>query len=84
MELIGREWPPEERYCGSILRKGFHMSATASRTFSLRFPRNAAEEFVHCLLRAILAAEPDGPPSFQVAHHDAVGVSFRIEILSTP
>ena len=34
------------------------------------------EELVHAGLGAVLAAEPDRTPTFQIAHHDAVGVTL--------
>jgi hypothetical protein len=50
------------------------MSMTASRIFRHLFRAEPGEELVQARLRAVLAAEPDRPPSLQVADHDAVTV----------
>ena len=50
-----------------------HVHDSHSNTLAFPGPQ-PLEELVHARLGAILAAKPDGPPSYQVTHDDPVGV----------
>ena len=66
--------------CGALpslrveLRKAFHMSMTARRILPAFLRAEPGKELVQARLGAVLAAEPDRSPPFQIADDDAVAV----------
>ena len=73
MELVEEDAGLRNMGLGRGSKRLPHVHDSHSNT--LTFPGSQPlEELVHARFGAILAAKPDGPRSYQVTHHDPVGV----------